>query len=139
MGTLKLALIRSYIADINFQNGKDNLTVLGLPAALFFLNALEECALAPIRGEGPTAWPIPETDENLFISTNNNLFSLEASAEGVNWQGTQGFCMPLELAIRMLYINLRNLILPDREQIAQLGGKILDNPIIRHIFDHRYI
>ncbi|MFL6845526.1 MAG: hypothetical protein ACJ8ER_11680 [Allosphingosinicella sp.] len=137
--TVKLALLRSYIADVSLCNDQGNLELYGLPAALFFLNVVEECALSSVRDESPTAWPMPETDENLLISTKNDVLSIEASLDGVNWQGMRVFCINRDDGTRLFYNKLRDLIAPDRNLIESLGAKIIDNPVIRHIFDYRYI
>jgi hypothetical protein len=137
--TLKLALLRSYISDITLKSDGHILTLNAIPTALLLLNLIEECALAPVRSSEKSAWPIPETDEHLLISTQDGLLDLEAATKGVEWDGTQVFTMPIEPAMRLFYESLRNLILPDRTEIERVGPKIIDNPVIRHIFDYRYI
>lgn len=137
--TIKLALLRSYIADVTFISDKGSLTVFELPAALFFLNVIEECALSSIRDTNATPWPVPDTDENLFITTVDGFLHIKADSEGVNWQGVQTFCMQKDDCIRLFFQSLRNLIVPDKILIEEIGAKIIDNPVIRHLFDYRYI
>lgn len=137
--TIRLALMRSYIADVTLISERGRLTLFEAPSALFFLHVIEECSLYPIRDAKPTVWPLPDADEKIIIITKDDLVYIEHESDASNAFDERTFCIQRDHAVRLFFEALRNLIKPDKELIEKIGAKIVDNPVIRHIFDYRHI
>jgi hypothetical protein len=137
--TIRLALMRSYIADVTLISESGRLTIFEAPSALFLLHVIEECSLYPIRNAKPTVWPLPDADERIRIITKDDLVYIEHESDALNDVHERTFCLQRDHAVRLFFEALRDLIKHDRELIEKIGAKIVDNSVIRHIFDYRYI
>jgi hypothetical protein len=135
--SLRRALSASYIADVTMGSNAGELTVRSLPAALFLLNVVEECALVDLTTCRQVKWTVPETDADILISTLEGLLEITPLFEGSGATG-RSFRSPLKRGMILFYNELSKLILSDRQEFERLSPFVADNPVIRRIFDLRY-
>jgi hypothetical protein len=136
--SLRRALSESYIADVVMTSDSGELTLRSIPAALFLLDLVAECALSKLASNRHTMWVIPETDAELLISALDDTLTVKPLFEGDWVTQDPSFIVPVGRAINLFYNGLCELIIPDRDDFERLSPFVADNPIIRRIFDIRY-
>jgi hypothetical protein len=132
--SLKLALYRSYVSDVTIENDSNQLTLRQIPAALFFLNILEECLLSPLAGAKKVRWPIPETDAFVILEVTSDSITIRVPFSGSGHVGANVLRFQIDVATRMFYDSLRDLVLPDTDHFSLIGPLVADNVLLREVF-----
>jgi hypothetical protein len=127
-------LSRMYIADISITSD-GHFSLNRIPAVHLMIHIVEECAFAALLGSRQVRWNIPDTNQDVLISTSEDY--LEISQIGVEEN-------------RVVVHNIRNfssqclneissLLLSDMATIHRLGVSKMDSPSIRSVLQVDYI